>query len=485
MTNKTPILCQLMLTAAFLCLTLCANAQNAEEARQRNNAANEAAANAQYARNKAIATGRANERAEPVYDQATIDATEELFFPAKARARRAAAAAAATAAAAEEQKRQAERTKQYDAEKNREWERNRPQREADEALQRKYQAERDESKKKYLDDLRVVGAKNALDRAAEFPKDVTPVYLIDAKDGTYYIWDKADKTRYILYKFSNGDVFEGNTKPDAESKFVYADGGIYTGKFSSGYRPNGQGQLTFANKSGIHTGNFENGKPIGQATIQRTNGFHFEGTYLENGNISNAKYYNNKNELITENEYLGIPKSGFAKVYYNSGATYDGNWKNSERNGQGTQNWSKTNYYTGEWKDDQMNGKGVYYLSDGGVYTGNFKNNNFNGQGTMAYLGGGIYTGGWKDDKRSGEGTMKYNDGYTYSGQWKDGERNGKGILTNPNKFYIKGTFDVSLHSDEKYYNNMNERITEEQYEISKPKNLNPVIATPKIIKLK
>jgi hypothetical protein len=58
MTNRPPFYCQIMLTVAFSCLTLFANAQNAEEARQRNNAANEAASKAQYDRNKAISTGR-------------------------------------------------------------------------------------------------------------------------------------------------------------------------------------------------------------------------------------------------------------------------------------------------------------------------------------------------------------------------------------------------------------------------------------------
>jgi hypothetical protein len=58
MTNSPPFLYQIMLTVAFSCLTLFANAQNAEEARQRNNAANEAASRAQYDRNKAISTGR-------------------------------------------------------------------------------------------------------------------------------------------------------------------------------------------------------------------------------------------------------------------------------------------------------------------------------------------------------------------------------------------------------------------------------------------
>ena len=38
---------------------------------------------------------------------------------------------------------------------------------------------------------------------------------------------------------------------------------------------------------------------------------------------------------------------------------YIGEWKDNQKNGQGTMTYQNGNKYVGEWKDNQMNGQGT------------------------------------------------------------------------------------------------------------------------------
>ena len=43
---------------------------------------------------------------------------------------------------------------------------------------------------------------------------------------------------------------------------------------------------------------------------------------------------------------------------FKNGSSYEGQWKNGVRFGQGQQIWPNGSSYFGEWKDNQANGKG-------------------------------------------------------------------------------------------------------------------------------
>lgn len=55
--------------------------------------------------------------------------------------------------------------------------------------------------------------------------------------------------------------------------------------------------------------------------------------------------------------------------------------------------------YVGEYKDNNRNGQGTQTFPDGGNYVGEYKNNFMNGQGTHTTSDGVIKSGLWEDDE--------------------------------------------------------------------------------------
>ena len=69
------------------------------------------------------------------------------------------------------------------------------------------------------------------------------------------------------------------------------------------------------------------------------------------------------------------------KYTFQSGATYEGEWKGGFRDGQGEQIWTDGATYEGEWRDNRAYGKGKFTHVDGDIYEGNWVNDKANGQG--------------------------------------------------------------------------------------------------------
>ena len=111
--------------------------------------------------------------------------------------------------------------------------------------------------------------------------------------------------------------------------------------------------------------------------------------------------------------------------------TYEGEWKDGERHGQGTYDDNAGSVYIGKWKFDERNGKGVQTYSDGSRYEGQWENDQRNGQGILILSDGGKYDGGWKDDKRHGFGTYTTSDGSSEYGIWENNKR--EKIMTKKN----------------------------------------------------
>jgi hypothetical protein len=322
-------------------------------------------------------------------------------------------------------------------------------------------------------------AKAAVEKALDFPLDGTPKYYFEGANGDKnYVWKTKKGEEKIIRKYENGNVLEStlrniyiqlpyngqflNFRFSGNGTITWKNGAEYLGEFKN-FIMEGRGSYTFSDKSATYTGDFaqdnfngfgyikwNNGNSCegefkdgflnGEGRMTKANGFYKKGTFIKDKDDV-IKYFNASNKEVTEYEYLAIPKSGYAKVEYDNGCIYEGNFKRSKQNGQGSKQWSKINRYVGEFEDNKMSGTGTYYFADGAIYSGDFK-----------------------DDKFNGQGTMKYADDYIYTGKWKDDIRNGKGILTRKDGFYIKGIFKDKIYSDEKYYNNKNEEITLNEY---------------------
>ena len=78
---------------------------------------------------------------------------------------------------------------------------------------------------------------------------------------------------------------------------------------------------------------------------------------------------------------------------------YVGEIKNGKPNGRGV---STSTFYPGkkmegEWKDGELHGQGTETVPYGGKYVGEYKNGRFHGQGTYTWSNGEKYVGEWKD----------------------------------------------------------------------------------------
>ena len=132
---------------------------------------------------------------------------------------------------------------------------------------------------------------------------------------------------------------------------------------------------------------------------------------------------------------------GSSKIYKEGSliATFNGEFKDDEADGQGTLTTSKGDKFVGEYKDGKRDGKGTYTFASGESYEGEWKDNKFHGQGTKKYKYGDKYIGEWKDGKQHGLGTfVEYPSGNKYVGQWRDDKRHGQGTFTSSDgKKYI------------------------------------------------
>ena len=66
-----------------------------------------------------------------------------------------------------------------------------------------------------------------------------------------------------------------------------------------------------------------------------------------------------------------------ATCAYEDGREYTGQWKKSERHGQGTFTYADGSIYVGEWLLSEHHGHGNLTYTNGKEYIGQFRNNNF------------------------------------------------------------------------------------------------------------
>ena len=106
--------------------------------------------------------------------------------------------------------------------------------------------------------------------------------------------------------------------------------------------------------------------------------------------------------------------------------TYEGEWKDGERHGQGTYDDNAGSIYIGEWKYDQRSGEGIQIYPDGSKYEGQWENDQRSGHGILILSDGGKY-----NYEGHGLGTVTYLDGSSEYGLWVNNKR--EKIMTKKN----------------------------------------------------
>lgn len=84
------------------------------------------------------------------------------------------------------------------------------------------------------------------------------------------------------------------------------------------------------------------------------------------------------------------------------------------------------------------------------TYEGEYYNDVKQGEGIFRWASGNVYVGHYKNDERDGKGEMTWTDGSKYVGDWKNGIQNGYGKMVFPNGTVKEGYFDNNIYKGKK-----------------------------------
>jgi len=179
-------------------------------------------------------------------------------------------------------------------------------------------------------------------------------------------------------------------------------------------------------------------------------------------------YKNKQHKYTYIGQFLHGKMHGIGSLTYHNDNSYEGEWKNDERDGVGKM-IDRDGIYEGEFKHDTPNGVGVMKI-DRSLYEGEFVNGNpergkctirgneyegefnydvgghgygltFHGYGVFKNARSGIYAGTFDHNYKDGYGTFTAINGDTYSGSFKEDDA----ILTQGTKMFEVGLYTGDL----------------------------------------
>lgn len=190
-------------------------------------------------------------------------------------------------------------------------------------------------------------------------------------------------------------------------------------------------------------------------------------TRKDSNDITEDEYTDVTNHLKASHSYIEKEEPTPSRIYLNGlhgrivhdEGHYEGEWKDSNRNGEGTQTWNNGNKYSGRWHDDKMNGDGTFYWPSGKKFIGSFLNDSLC-DGKLIFPSGAFYEGDFKSWYIGGKGRFTYSDGSTrYEGGFLKGEFHGSGGIL----YQGKDVFKVEYYQGE-------QRLKQKQTAITKAK---------------
>jgi hypothetical protein len=235
-------------------------------------------------------------------------------------------------------------------------------------------------------------------------------------------------------RFNENSAHETKTRKNrAITTKAYPDGIKYRGQLLDGL-PHGKGRMKWPNGE-AYVGRWKNGKRHG----------HGEMKYEDKGHVFVGRWINDDMNDGT--------------MKFPDGTKYVGSFKEGVMYGYGMMTWPSGTTYKGEFRNDERNGEGtcrVFEVVEGRKklmkeYIGNWENDKKSGIGSMFWPDGDKYEGAWKDNERHGHGVMKENI-TVYEGNWEDDRKNGTGgVFTYPATnmtYYSNWNDDVMIEAE-------------------------------------
>jgi hypothetical protein len=193
-------------------------------------------------------------------------------------------------------------------------------------------------------------------------------------------------------------------------RIEFKDGSIYHGEWDE-YVFHGNGTLTKVLDSGaleVYTGLFSHGKKHGKGVLNSPEGTVYGVWYEDELLIPSNK------DILKETVRFAKLCQGEESVVYSNGDTYEGEWEDCRKNGEGTYTWADGSVYKGTWRNDEQTGYGVYttWKDENKVQ---HHDSLFKTQETTAELSNSFVEGDLESGVKSGSKKTKV----TYSGLWK------------------------------------------------------------------
>lgn len=225
----------------------------------------------------------------------------------------------------------------------------------------------------------------------------------------------------------------------------------------------GYGLEIYPDINARYFGGFKNGKKNG---FCRYSIYNSEKSCYYFGEVSNNKiigfgYYENcKNGTKYEGEWRNSSRNGYGIEYYDDGSIYKGQFYNGRKNGIGFYKWIDKSSYEGEWSNNFLHGHGKYIYSDGSVYKGSWSYNRMDGLGEFTYTSKKTYFGFFKEDIKCGFGILFcLQEKKAFIGFWNKNKQNGFGQFINNNKCvygeWKNGKLINKLKSEDEFFNNL------------------------------
>lgn len=153
--------------------------------------------------------------------------------------------------------------------------------------------------------------------------------------------------------------------------------------------------------------------------------------YFKDSKLNGIVYfYNCGNDSSTFfGEYKNNIPHGYG-IYNRKGYTLEGScWTKNILNDVGVAIWEEGEIYEGEFKNSVKEGIGLYRWADGTSYIGEFKKNKVSGFGKISFSNGNTYEGEFNEGFLSGWGKFVWDDGKYYIGNYLKDKKHGFGIF--------------------------------------------------------
>jgi hypothetical protein len=276
-------------------------------------------------------------------------------------------------------------------------------------------------------------------------------------------WRLDGNTFEQLLSDDNGAIYFGEIEggvASGQGTLKCPNGDTYSGRFYDGkFLLSGLASISYSN--GDHySGAISLGRPYGHGTLAKSNGAVYEGNFYI-GRLHGMGEYSVGDITITSEQWRHGLLDGEGKIYWASGAKYEGEIQGTERHGNGVFTHSNgTTIESENWVQGHVIGYGTILWKKGGRYEGEMRGANNrsyrHGTGTYTTANGTVYfSENWSDDKIYGEGKITRSNGDYYEGEIKGFDRHGKGedrLILGDDIAIWRGMYENNLRQGEHWF---------------------------------